>query len=261
MNLPLICPHCQAPLIHQDRDFFCVNNHHFDQAKQGYVNLFPTQKKSHGDDAMMIEARHRFLNQGHYTPLLEKIIEIIQSLSPQLIVDGGCGEGYYTQAIQRATQAPMIAVDLSKKALTHLQNKNIQSVIASINQIPLADNSIDMMVNIFAPIYPQEIHRLLKHDGYCLLVYAGEKHLLELKQNLYSEVRLNPPMRFNRDGFETVMETSLQFTMSLDHQALNDLITMTPYTYKTKREDLERVKALSHLETRTEFTICLLKKS
>lgn len=35
----LICPVCKKKLIKENKTFRCENNHSFDCAKQGYVNL------------------------------------------------------------------------------------------------------------------------------------------------------------------------------------------------------------------------------
>mgnify|MGYP003057234303 CR=1 FL=1 len=42
----LICPVCKEKLIKENKTFRCVNNHSFDCAKQGYVNLSRKQTKN-----------------------------------------------------------------------------------------------------------------------------------------------------------------------------------------------------------------------
>ncbi len=47
----------------------CAENHQFDCAKEGYVNLLPVQhkrSKDPGDNAEMMQARRQFLDAGHY---------------------------------------------------------------------------------------------------------------------------------------------------------------------------------------------------
>ncbi len=39
------CPLCQQALLLDEKSYRCENNHSFDQAKQGYVNLLPVQFK------------------------------------------------------------------------------------------------------------------------------------------------------------------------------------------------------------------------
>ena len=60
------CPLCQQGLILTDKVFRCENNHCFDQAKEGYVNLLPVQhkhSKDPGDNKEMVNARRAFLDK------------------------------------------------------------------------------------------------------------------------------------------------------------------------------------------------------
>lgn len=70
--LNFCCPVCKEELKLDGRTYRCINNHCFDCAKQGYVNLLQSNKsksKRHGDDKLMIEARTEFLNTDSYKPL------------------------------------------------------------------------------------------------------------------------------------------------------------------------------------------------
>ena len=65
------CPNCGLELLQQQaaRSFSCENNHNFDLAKEGYLNLHLAQHKrsrNPGDSDEMIRSRQRFLNTGHY---------------------------------------------------------------------------------------------------------------------------------------------------------------------------------------------------
>lgn len=110
-NGSLICPVCNHTLIRTDKQFICGNNHQFDVAKQGYVNLLqPQHKKSKqpGDSAEMIEARYRFLDKGYYQAISDNLNALIhqdllakiESIQHYKITDAGSGEGYYTQRLE-----------------------------------------------------------------------------------------------------------------------------------------------------------------
>lgn len=65
------CPNCGLALLQQQAaaSFGCANNHNFDLAKEGYLNLHLAQHKrsrNPGDSDEMIRSRQRFLNTGHY---------------------------------------------------------------------------------------------------------------------------------------------------------------------------------------------------
>ena len=83
----------------------CANNHQFDRARQGCLNLLPGNKKRSkqpGDDQAMVAARARFLNHGYYQRVTQTLLEVLQSFGPsgQYVLDAGCGEGYYTSAVR-----------------------------------------------------------------------------------------------------------------------------------------------------------------
>ena len=75
------CPLCQQALLLDEKSYRCANNHSFDQAKQGYVNLLPVQfkhSKEPGDNKAMVQARRAFLDKGYYQPLLDSMLALYQ---------------------------------------------------------------------------------------------------------------------------------------------------------------------------------------
>ena len=59
-----LCPLCQNPLLLHENRYQCLNNHSFDVAREGYVNLLPVQQKNSkdpGDNKDMMLARRQFL--------------------------------------------------------------------------------------------------------------------------------------------------------------------------------------------------------
>jgi 23S rRNA (guanine745-N1)-methyltransferase len=116
------------------------------------------------------------LSAGYYRVAAEGLCDVVgRHLASGLIVDAGCGEGYYTGALAASGQGKyeLVGFDLSRDA------------VASLFELPLADESVDAIVNIFAPCAEEEFCRVLKPGGLLVLVGAGEKHLLGLKRALY----------------------------------------------------------------------------
>ena len=75
------CPLCNSSLALKVKTYRCDNNHCFDQAKEGYVNLLPVQhkhSKSPGDNKTMVDARRAFLDKGYYQPLIDEITNLYQ---------------------------------------------------------------------------------------------------------------------------------------------------------------------------------------
>ena len=88
--------------------------------------------------------------------------------SPTLL-DTGCGEGYYTegiyQALRSAGKEPVMAgIDISKFILKTAAKRRsgIEFAVASSYHLPVADSSIDLLINCFSPLALSEFHRVLR---------------------------------------------------------------------------------------------------
>ena len=147
--LNFCCPVCKEELKLDGRTYRCINNHCFDCAKQGYVNLLQSNKsksKRHGDDKLMIEARTEFLNTDSYKPLCDLMCELLQKYIPQnaCVLDAGCGDCYYTGKIEKALadkNASIAGIDISKFALIAAakRSKRINLAVASVFSLPVGD--------------------------------------------------------------------------------------------------------------------------
>ena len=117
------CPICRLPLERTAGAYRCPGGHSFDVAKERYVHLLPPNQKHSalpGDDREMVLARRDFLSKSYYQLLLNTICNEISGLSGDapVILDAGCGEGYYTagvfQALTAAGKRPRMAgMDIS----------------------------------------------------------------------------------------------------------------------------------------------------
>ena len=166
MESLLRCPLCAQPLDRQDTRYLCPRGHSFDRAAAGYVHLLPANKlhsKDPGDDKAMAAARNRFLSGGYYDPLRDALTRLALAYAPDRaqILDAGCGEGYYSaalfQALLQAGKHPRMAgVDLSKHALRRAAKRqgSIEFAVASVYDLPVADQQIDLLVNCFSPLAP-----------------------------------------------------------------------------------------------------------
>lgn len=244
------CPLCAAPLSRFDNTLKCDQNHSFDYAKEGYVNLLPVQQKKSlqpGDDKAMVLARRAFLQTGAYDFLQKNLVDTINKLSPKTIVDLGCGEGYYTDAVQTGTGAQTYGIDISKAAVKYAakRNKNVHYAVATNAHLPFADQQIDLIANVFAPLVGKECQRILAKQGCIVSVAPGPDHLIELKQAIYSTPERHtsptPPQ-----GFEVAEQHNISAKISLSSGAsVSDLLTMTPFGWKIS--DFAKQKILANL--------------
>ena len=103
--MKFICPKCSFALsLNDNGSALCKNGHCYDKSKEGYYNLLLSNTASHGDNREMVVARRNFLDTGAYLPLARRVSELVRDNvdTHSSILDAGCGEGYYTDIIERA---------------------------------------------------------------------------------------------------------------------------------------------------------------
>lgn len=265
------CPICTASLIQDDGRYLCPGGHSFDIAKEGYVNLLPANRqhsKTPGDDKEMAAARTRFLDGDWYGPLQEILCKLFASfsISSPILLDAGCGEGYYTAALAETVAANggrTAGVDLSKPAVKKAAKRCPQGefAVASVYHLPLADSSVDILLNCFSPLAAAEFHRVLKSGGKFLYVVPGPRHLWELKSVLYKHPYENEEKQEEYPGFHylNVVPAETLFTLPTS-QSIADLFRMTPYYWKTPKEGIEQLKKLDSLSITAQFRIHVMEK-
>lgn len=264
------CPLCAAPLVRDEGVCRCPQGHCFDLAAAGYVHLLPANRKHSsqpGDDKGMVAARSAFLDRGYYAPLLSALCAgAVQRLSPipaPVVLDSGCGEGYYTaglyQALTAAGHAPALAgVDLSKYALRRAAKRLPAGAfaVASVYHLPLAPGSVDLLVNIFSPLAAQEFAKVIRPGGWFCYAVPSSQHLWEMKQVLYPQPYENPVKREDYPGFCWRDVEEIRGRIILERwEDIQALFGMTPYAWKTPREGREKLAGLARLETEIGFDL------
>lgn len=266
MNL-LMCPVCRERLELTDRTWRCANNHSYDVAKQGYVNLHVVQhkhSKNPGDTVASVQARRAFLGQGFYAHLQKAVVNKLRQLRIENLLDIGCGEGYYTDAMQSEVMQ-IVGVDIAKNAVQVAAklNENVTWVVGTGAVLPVLDHSIDVCTSLFSPIPEQEILRVLKPKAYLLVVTPGAEHLLKMRQALFEEVHPHEPSKFVNQlsqHSKLIDEELVTAPLNLSQVDLKNLIAMTPYAYKAKVERREVLEANSTFSVDAQFQIYVFEK-
>ena len=266
MNL-LMCPVCRLVLQLHDRTWRCANNHSYDVAKQGYVNLHVVQhkhSKNPGDTAASVQARRAFLSAGHYAPLQQAVVQKIRTLRIENLLDIGCGEGYYTAAMQGEV-LQCVGVDIAKNAVQVAAKLNpaVTWVVGTGATLPVLEHCIDLCSSLFSPIPQQEILRVLKPQGYLLVVTPAPEHLLAMRQALFEEVKPHDPEKFItqlQDAFDLVDASVVETPLQLNQSDLNHLIAMTPYAYKAKAERRQALEQQTQFDVTAQHQIYLFQK-
>lgn len=241
--LELICPICHQALTSVGQQWRCDNNHSYDQARQGYLNLLVVQHKNSrqpGDTPAMLGCRQAFLDAGHYQPVSDAINRIVLSLAPCTLLDMGCGEGYYTARLASALPETAIGgLDISKDAIVRAtrRSRSLRWLVASSARLPIADASVDALVSVFSPWSWDESMRTLKPGGHLLLVGPHADHLRSLRATLYDDVHATPDLLKDQpSAMRVVSDETLRYPLELEAADLANLVGMTPHSLRSAPE-------------------------
>ncbi len=120
-------------------------------------------------------------------------------ISPELILDAGCGTGHASQALgKRFKQSRVVALDIALGMLRQTaQQQSLMrrllgrqaSICADIEQLPLASQSVDLLWSNLAIQWCNdldaafsEMHRVLQPEGLLMFSTFGPDTLKELRQ-------------------------------------------------------------------------------
>ena len=264
------CPLCQQCLVFADRTFRCLNNHSFDQAKEGYVNLLPVQhkhSKEPGDNKAMVQARRAFLDQGFYQPLADRITALYQEYGENggRVFDAGCGEGFYThQHSQKQAKNSVYGIDIAKNAIKMAAKRYKQCFfsVGTLSQLPFEDNFFTWIFSVYAPILEQEFTRVLDKNGYFLTVTPAENHLFELKSLIYRQANKHDTSRNPVLDLRLISEERICYQMTFEKgENIINLLAMTPFFFKTTEKLLQNLKNRTNFTCQADFLVRLYKKT
>ena len=258
--MELICPICQLPLFCEGRSLRCGRNHSFDVARQGYVNLLPVQQKRSlhpGDTREQVLSRREFLESGAYGPIVEAVKAAAEGHAGP-ILDVGCGEGWYAVQVADHLGAELTGLDISKEAVrcAAAKYKGRRWICGTAAHLPIPDDSVGVLMSMFALTMPLEFSRVLKKDGIFIQVLAAQDHLMGLKSIIYPEILLKEKDSVpTLEGFELVSSTPVRFEFTVEGPQIANLLAMTPHFWRISAEGAKRLK---ETETLTDTASCVV---
>lgn len=270
----LRCPICGEGLSANEnkKSLLCggERRHCFDISAKGYVNM-AVGNSGGGDGRDAVKSRTAFLGKGYYKPFADEICRLLSKYVQEggVLVDAGCGEGYYTCLASKNCGLRAIGFDLSKPAVESAAKSasqsgldNVAYAVASIFSMPLGDGCADAVMNLFAPCAEGEFMRVLKKGGILLVAGAGKDHLFGFKSAIYETPYKNEPREDLPVKMEKLESVKVRFNITLDsYEDKMNLFSMTPYYYRTSREDADKLKADEPIVTEVEFDIDIYRKN
>ena len=252
----LRCPACGAAFSKTSASLVCINGHTFDPSRKGYVHFAPNVSPSQYDRELF-EARRRILEAGFYDPVTDAIRAAMPK-EPDVVLDAGCGDGTFTKRLQGKTT---VGIDLSKDAILLAARGGgpILWAVGDLTRLPVADMSVDVVLNLFSPAHYAEFTRVLKPDGTLLKLVPGEGYLREIRTLMGDRLRKE---QYSNEAVVSHLSERLRvtdrvpvtYTLPLNAGQAKDLIRMTPLTFGTGPEALD-ASALDRITIDVELLI------
>ena len=185
----LLCPvrECHGGLVREERRLLCERGHSFDVARSGYVNLLqPQDRRSRqpGDTAAAVAGRRRLHDLGATGPLLEAIAEMAAASPGDVVLDAGCGDGFYLGSLASRTGFSAHGIDISVLAIDAAARRygGCEWIVANADRfVPYAEGSFSMVLSITARMNASEFRRVLREDGRLLVALPSPEDLVELR--------------------------------------------------------------------------------
>jgi 23S rRNA (guanine745-N1)-methyltransferase len=178
---------CGLALSREERRMVCPRGHSFDIARSGYINLVQPQdrrSKQPGDSAAAVGARRRLHDRGVTEPLLGGIAELARASPGDIVLDAGCGDGFYLGSMARQIGFQAHGVDISTPAIDAAARRypDCEWIAANADRfVPYADRSFSLVLSITARMNAGEFRRVLRDDGRLLVAIPAPDDLIELR--------------------------------------------------------------------------------
>ena len=219
---------CHLPLVREERRLFCARGHSFDIARSGYANLLQPQdrrSKQPGDTVKAVAARRRLHDRGVTEPLLRGISEILAPSASDIVLDAGCGDGFYLGSMAAQAGFGAHGVDISIPAVDAAARRypGCEWVVANADRfIPYADQSFSVVMSITGRMNAPEFRRVLRQDGRLLVALASPEDLVELRGA--GRDRVERTVGTFANGFDFVEQRRVSTVAELDATGAEDVL-------------------------------------
>jgi 23S rRNA (guanine745-N1)-methyltransferase len=251
------CPLCNSSMKVLDlKSLICLENHTFDFAKQGYVNMMNRSTNSHYDKELFKARQKIIIKSNLFTLLHQKISEIIienmDALKGEIMIfDAGCGEGSHLQRILDECENITIrgiGLDISTEGIKIAASNYKESIwlVGDLANSPLVDQSCNVILNILSPANYKEFKRVLVPDGLVIKVVPSINYLKELREALFNDTdkksyKNDETVSLFNQHFHQADMLNLSYSMELTQKELTNLVQMSPLTWNTSQKDIDRI--------------------
>ena len=233
----LRCPICGGDFALEGGSLICAKRHCYDVARQGHVNLAPAAKDSFYTKALF-ESRAKVFEADVFAPVVQAISEAVDRHvrgERSVLLDAGCGEGYYTKAVCPAREMVRIGFDLSKEAvrLAARGEKTASFFVGDLAHIPMKDHSADVLLDVFTPANYAEFARVLKPGGVLVKLAPRSGYLKELREAAIGLLRNaeydgGQVERYAAERMDILEKREITYSLPVTQELVAHLARMTP---------------------------------
>jgi 23S rRNA (guanine745-N1)-methyltransferase len=226
----LLCPvrDCHLALAREELRLVCPRGHSFDVARSGYINLLQPQErrsKKPGDTAAAIAARRRLHDRGMTEPVLHAIADMVAASPSDVVLDAGCGDGFYLGSLARLAGFEAHGVDISVPAVQAAARRypECEWIVANADRfVPYSDGSFSIVLSITARMNSGEFRRVLRPGGRLIVALPAPDDLIELRGSGRDRAA-RAIETFGRD-FTLADQRRVTTTADLDAAAVHDVL-------------------------------------
>jgi 23S rRNA (guanine745-N1)-methyltransferase len=243
----LVCPvrNCGLPLESEERRLVCERGHSFDVARSKYINLLQPQDRrssNPGDTVPTVRARQRLHDLGVTMALLNAVAEILSPSLDDVVLDAGCGDGFYLGTLARKYGFSAHGVDISVAAIEAAAKRypECQWTVANADRfVPYAGRSFSIVMSITARMNALEFRRVLGDDGRLLIALPAPDDLIELRGSGHD--RTARTIGTFAPGFTLLEQRRVTTSADLDAEGVHDVLLSIYRPMRSRPAQAQRV--------------------
>jgi 23S rRNA (guanine745-N1)-methyltransferase len=219
---------CHLPLERVERRLLCGRGHSFDVARSGYINLLQPQErrsKKPGDTAEAVTARRRLHDSGVTEPLMRGIAEFMNASPEDVVLDAGCGDGYYLGSLAAIFGFEAHGIDISIPAVDAAARRYpaAEWIVGNADRfVPYADRSFSLVLSITARMNAPEFRRVLRDGGRLMVALPSPQDFVELRGA--GRDRVARTVETFCQGFELTAQGRVSTTAELDAAGVRNVL-------------------------------------
>ena len=245
-----LCPKCLSESYIENISLVCDDNHRYDFSKKGYIHLINNYKPTKYSEELFM-ARNEVFSNGFYTNVLKSIQNLVGKYAKDVVLDIGCGEGYYIKELKTVfPEKYFYGLDNSKDAieLAVKEDKLNPYMVANLANLPFRDGSVSCILNILTPANYEEFFRVLGDNGYLIKIIPNANYLREIRELIGGKEYTNSDtVKLIEDNCTVVDRITVNNTFKLTKEQAQNFLKMTPLTFSKviAADDINKLKEIT----------------